>query len=227
MVSGILMPARFIENFNMKIVWRGHSSFIIDDNNKRIITDPMNAKYGYPQIPLTADIVTVSHEHLDHNAVETVGGNPLVIRGTGLWDVDGVIIKGIASHHDHRQGQERGHNTIFKISLAGIDLLHLGDLGELLSSEQLLEIGKVDIVFLPVGGRYTIDAAQACKVISLLRPKIVIPMHYQTAHLSFSLAPVEEFTTHYDHVIKKGHLEVQPSDLEGDTKIIVLDYLLG
>jgi len=211
----------------MKIIWRGHASFIIVANNKRIITDPMNAKYGYPEIPLTADIVTVSHEHLDHNAVETVGGNPHVIRGLGNWDLDGVIIKGIASYHDQRHGKDRGQNTIFKISMAGIDLLHLGDLGDLLTEQQLQAIGQVDIVLIPVGGRYTINAAEACQVISLLQPKIVIPMHYHTPHLSFKLAPVEDFTAHYDCFIKKNCLEVEPGDLETDMKIIVLDYLLG
>jgi len=211
----------------MKIIWRGHASFLIEANSKRIITDPINDKSGYPISSLAADIVTISHEHWDHSALETVQGNPYVIRGPGTWNIDGVIIKGIASYHDHRHGQERGQNTIYKISMAGINLLHLGDLGDLLTAQQRHEIGQADIVLIPVGGRYTIDAVEACQVVNILQPKIVIPMHYYTPHLSFKLARVEEFISHYDHFIKQNCLEVEPEDLEADMKIIVLDYLLG
>ncbi len=209
----------------MKIKWRGHASFLIEVGSKKIITDPFNESYGYPMNPVTANFVTVSHEHRDHNAVETVGGQPQIIRGCGTMTYDGIIIKGIGSFHDKHQGQERGQNTIFKISTEDINLVHLGDLGQLLSAGQVQEIGEVDILLLPIGGRYTIDAGEASQIVSLLQPRVVIPMHFGTPHLSLKLAPLEEFTARYDRIIKKPSLEIQASDLGTEMKIIVLDYL--
>jgi L-ascorbate metabolism protein UlaG (beta-lactamase superfamily) len=211
----------------VKIRWRGHASFLIETDGKRIVTDPFNAELGYPLTPLEADLVTVSHEHWDHNAVETIGGQPQVIRGTGAFTAGGIDFKGIATFHDRHQGRERGPNTVFKISAEGLKLVHLGDLGEMLSAEQVQEIGAVDILLLPVGGRYTIDAVEAIQVVKLLQPQIVIPMHFATPHLSFALAPLEEFTAHYDKIIKKPCLEVHLPDLAQGLKIIVLDYISG
>jgi L-ascorbate metabolism protein UlaG (beta-lactamase superfamily) len=208
----------------MKIKWRGHASFLIEVENKKIITDPFSENYGYPLKPVVADIVTVSHEHGDHNAVETVAGQPRIIRGLGMVKIDGISIKGIASFHDMHHGRERGLNTIFKISAGGIDLVHLGDLGHVLSTGQAQEIGSVDILLLPVGGRYTINAGEASEIVSLLQPRVVIPMHFGTPHLSFELAPLEEFTARYDRIIKKSILECQANDLGQEMKIIVLDY---
>ena len=209
----------------MKVKWRGHASFIIETDSRTIITDPFNETYGYPMNPVTADIITVSHEHGDHNAVATVSGEPRIIRGSGTVVVEGILIKGINSCHDMHQGRERGPNTIFKISAEGIDLVHLGDLGEILSAGQIQEIGNVDVLLLPVGGRYTVDAGEAAQMVSLLQPRVVIPMHFGTPHLSFKLAPLEEFTARYDRIIKKPALEIKASDLSQEMKIIVLDYL--
>ncbi len=209
----------------MKIWWRGHASFLIETEGKKIVTDPFNAELGYPMASIKADIVTVSHEHWDHNAVESIQGQPHVIRGAGTTEAAGICFKGIESYHDRSAGRERGINTIFKMSAEGMQLVHLGDLGQSLSAQQLQEIGEVDILFVPVGGRYTLDAGEAAGVINMLQPKITIPMHFATPHLSFALAPVEEFTSRYDRVIKMPCLEVQACDLGMETRIIVLDYL--
>jgi len=209
----------------VNIRWRGHASFLIEAYGKKIVTDPFNAKLGYPLTPVAADIVTVSHEHWDHNAVETIEGNPLIIRGNDTVQTAGIIIKGIASWHDQHQGRERGANTIHKISAEGLDLVHLGDLGQVLSAQQVQQIGNVDILLLPVGGKFTVGAGDAALIVNLLRPKIVIPMHFGTPHLSFALAPVEEFISRFDKVIKKSFLQVQSGNLGNDMKIIVLDYL--
>jgi L-ascorbate metabolism protein UlaG (beta-lactamase superfamily) len=211
----------------VKIWWRGHASFLIETEGKRIITDPFNAELGYPLTPVEADLVTVSHEHWDHNATETIGGNPQIIRGTGSVQVGGIEFQGVAAHHDHSRGRERGPVTIFRISAEGLNLVHLGDLGHILSAEQVREIGAVDILLLPVGGKFTIDAQEAVQIVSLLQPKIIIPMHYATPHLSFSLAPLEKFTSHYDQIIKKPFLEAHPDELGPGLKIIVLEYLSG
>lgn len=211
----------------MKIWWRGHASFLIETEGKRIITDPFNAELGYPLTPVEADLVTVSHEHWDHNATETIGGNPQIIRGTGSVQVGGIEFQGVAAYHDHSRGRERGPVTIFRISAESLNLVHLGDLGHILSAEQVREIGAVDILLLPVGGKFTIDAQEAVQIVSLLQPKIIIPMHYATPHLSFALAPLEKFTSHYDQIIKKPFLEVHPDELGEGLKIIVLEYLSG
>lgn len=209
----------------MKIRWRGHASFIIETESQKIVTDPFEKKVGYPMEPVTADIITISHEHYDHNAPATIKGHPRLIKGTGDHVVSGITIKGIASCHDRSNGRERGANTIFKISAEGMDVVHLGDLGHPLSARQVKEIGNVDILLVPVGGRYTIDAQDAVGVVNALQPRIVIPMHFATPHVSIALAPVEEFISHYDKVIKKPFLEVNPDNLGNDLRIIVLDYL--
>lgn len=211
----------------MKIYWRGHASFIIQAEGKTIVTDPFDANLGYPLNPIKADIVTISHEHWDHNAVETVQGHPRIIRGIGTVDIDGIKIKGIASFHDHKGGRERGTNTIFKIIAGGISLVHLGDLGHPLDAAQVEQIGHVDILLLPVGGVYTIDAGEADALVRVLRPTIVVPMHFSTPHLSFSLAPLEQFTSYYDEIIKKPYLEAEREDLKGPARVVVLDYLCG
>jgi L-ascorbate metabolism protein UlaG (beta-lactamase superfamily) len=209
----------------MRIWWRGHASFLVEIRGKKLVTDPFNAELGYQIKPVSADFVTVSHEHWDHNAVETVEGNPRIVRGNVTVESEGITIKGIASWHDKSEGRERGNNTIYKISAEGLDLVHLGDLGQVLSLQQIEEIGNVDILLLPVGGNFTIDAGDAFKIVTLLQPRIVIPMHFFTPHLSFTLAPVEEFTSLFDQVIKKPSLEVKSGDLGTDMRIIILDYL--
>ncbi len=209
----------------MKIRWRGHASFVIQAAGKQIITDPFNAELGYPLKPIEADMVMVSHVHWDHNAVETISGSPRIIKGTGIHDIDGITVKGIGCFHDRNQGRDRGKNTIFKIAAEGINLVHLGDLGHLLTAGQIQDIGETDILCIPVGGKFTIDAADAVKTVQALKPKIVIPMHFSTPHLSFALAPLEQFTTHFDQVIKKPALEVTAEELGAEMRVIVLDYL--
>ncbi len=212
----------------MIIKWLGHASFLISSKGINIITDPINEKSGYPVVPRSADIVTISHQHWDHNATEGISGMPRVFEGAGRHELDGVIISGINSFHDKNQGRDRGTNTIFKISAEGINVVHLGDLGHIPGSQQVEEIGLVDVLLIPVGGVYTVDAEEACEIVELLKPRLVIPMHYQTPHLSFTLAPVENFISRYDRVLKLPCLEIEASELiQEEPGIIVLDYLLG
>lgn len=212
----------------MLIKWFGHASFLISSRGLNIITDPFNEKLGYPMFPRSADIITISHQHWDHNAVECVSGPAKVIEGPGQHPIEGALINGINAYHDDQQGRERGSNTIFKISAEGINLVHLGDLGHIPSLEQADEIGQTDILLLPVGGGYTVGAEQAYEIVELLQPQLVIPMHFQTPHLSFSLAPLEEFISRYERVLKLPCLEIEAKDFnQEEPGIIVLDYLLG
>lgn len=210
----------------MLIQWFGHASFKINTAAGSIITDPFNDELGYPMFPRRADVVTVSHQHWDHNAVEDISGAPQVFSDPGFYQWKGIDIRGIPSFHDQNSGRERGRNTIFKISAEKINLLHLGDLGHLLSLETVAEIGAVDILMLPVGGTFTIGADEAYAIVGLLQPRIVIPMHFQTPHLSFRLAPVEEFTSKFEKMLKLPGLEINSQNLPEQTQIIVLDYLI-
>ncbi len=209
----------------MKIRWLGHACFYIETEGKGLITDPFDEKLGYPPFEQEIDIATVSHEHWDHNAVHVLRGKPRVIRGTGQYETEGIRINGFPSFHDKKQGADRGQNTIFKISAEGLDILHLGDLGHLLLQEEIDLIGHVDILLIPVGGTFTIDADEAFELVEKLQPGIIIPMHFDTPHLSFDLAPVEAFTAKFDKTVKRPYLEVDKGSVQGLHGVIVLDYL--
>jgi L-ascorbate metabolism protein UlaG (beta-lactamase superfamily) len=209
----------------MKISWFGHACFLIETDGTKIVTDPFDQALGYLVVPQEADIALISHDHWDHNALHVFSQAPMAFREEGSFRAGDIKLEGILSYHDKNQGQERGTNIIFKLQAEGIDLVHLGDLGHLPTARQVEQIGHVDILLIPVGGTYTIDAQEATQVVELLQPRVVIPMHYDTAALSFSLAPVEAFTVQYDCVIKKSFLELNKNELQGDRRIIVLDYL--
>lgn len=213
----------------MKIKWLGHACFYIEAGGKKIITDPFNEEVGYPLPGLSADLVTVSHKHYDHCGVETVAGTPEVISTPGLHDRETVVIKGVESFHDKVSGRQRGKNIIFTISTEGINLVHLGDLGHLPDPKLIKAIGPVDVLLIPVGGKFTIDAGEALTVVHELKPEIVIPMHYKTPCLGpnlAGLAPVEDFTAQFHQVVKKPYLEIEKSGLNGEMKVIVLDYMI-
>ncbi len=209
----------------MKISWLGHASFLIETSDKMIMTDPFNEEVGYPIYEGEIDYVTVSHDHWDHNAVHLLKGEPQVIKTVGEHEVNEIQFQGIKSYHDPEAGKLRGENTIFKISAEGIDVVHLGDLGHLLTDEHLSSLGNVDILLIPVGGTFTVNAEEALTIVKQLNPKIVIPMHFDTPHLSFDLAPVEDFTKFFDLVTKKPYLEIKQDNLKGENQIVILDYL--
>lgn len=208
----------------VRLTWFGHACFLIEGQGQRIITDPFDSQVGYDIPGVEADIVTVSHEHWDHCAVDTVRGNPTVVRQPGDFEINGISIKGIPTYHDRSQGRERGRNTVYVVGLEGMNVVHLGDLGHLLSEKDIESIGQVDVLLIPVGGTFTIDANDAVKVVERLKPRVVVPMHFKTPHLSFQVAPVEEFIQNFDKVAKRPYLELNATELEGEMKVIVLDY---
>jgi L-ascorbate metabolism protein UlaG (beta-lactamase superfamily) len=162
----------------MEITYLGHSSFRLKGKQKTVVTDPYGDKAGkYPK-DVEADVVTVTHDHFDHNAVEKVKGTPFVINGPGEYEVGGVSVIGVATFHDDEQGKARGQNTVFVIEMDGLRIAHLGDLGHKFNDVQLDEIGPIDILLVPVGGFYTIDAKAAKEVTGQIDPWVVIPMHY-------------------------------------------------
>lgn len=164
----------------MEIIKLGHACFKIRGKNGNLITDPFDPKFVGLKFPKTeAKIVTISHNHSDHNYKEGIGEGAAFIEGPGEYEIADVFIKGITTYHDNKGGTERGKNTIYKIEMDGINLAHLGDLGHKLSDEQTDLLGDVDILFVPVGGVYTIDAKVAGEVIAQVEPHIAIPMHYK------------------------------------------------
>lgn len=207
----------------MKIQWLGHSSFLIETNGIKILTDPFNNSIGYTTIFPDVDIVLISHEHFDHNAVENIPSYKQVIKENGEKEFKGIKIKGIAGYHDNQKGSLRGKITMFKIQSEDISLLHLGDLGTLLTDEQLKEIGEVDIAMVPVGGKYTIEPEEAWEVIKQLNPKIVIPMHYKTPFLTLDILPLDNFLESRSHE-EKDILEITSSTLPGSLQIITFPH---
>lgn len=213
----------------MRIKWLGHAMFLITSKKGvKIVTDPFNEKIGYKMPNVIADIITVSHEHYDHNYIDGVGGSPVVFKGAVIRELCGVKLSGIASYHDNVFGTERGTNTIFVIKVDGITLCHLGDLGHLLNKKKHLDqIGKIDILFIPVGGLYTINSVQATQIVEILKPKIVIPMHYKTEFLKFSIDPVEVFLSGKNNIkiLESNEFEVIKSALPEKPKIYVMNCL--
>jgi L-ascorbate metabolism protein UlaG (beta-lactamase superfamily) len=159
------------------------------------VTDPFPADFGYQPPDVPAQVVLVSHEHRDHNATEVVQGQPTALRGAGPHEAAGQSFLGVASFHDNDGGQKRGPNTIFVWEMAGLKLVHVGDLGALLTPEQIAAIAPpVEVLMIPVGGYYTIDAAQAVQVAEQLQARVILPMHVKTAALSrLPVAPVDDF----------------------------------
>ncbi len=180
----------------MTITWYGHSCFKITNQGGHltIITDPFEARIGLRPPRGAADIVTVSHDHYDHNNINSVSGTPFIIDGPGEHEIKGIRIIGLASFHDQAQGQERGTNTIYLIEVDKIRVCHLGDFGqERLDNGQLETIGQVDVLMIPVGGIYTIGAKEAVKIAEQIEPHLIIPMHFKLPGIKIDLTGLGEF----------------------------------
>ena len=215
----------------MKVKWLGHASFLItSEEGIKIITDPYATGMGisYGDINEAADIVTVSHEHGDHNNVDAVSGSPQVVKDTGVQEVKGIQFKGIASYHDDTEGSQRGPNTIICFMVNDVKLCHLGDLGHQLSEGQVADIGEVDVLLLPVGGFFTIDAAVATDTTEKLKPRIIIPMHYSTDKCAYPISGVDDFLKGKADVKRMDATEAEfsKSDLPSPTEIVVLRHAL-
>jgi L-ascorbate metabolism protein UlaG (beta-lactamase superfamily) len=206
------------------ITWLGLSCFRIRGNQAVIITDPFPPGLGYTLGKQTADIVTISHPHDSHSYDQGINGEHRLVKGPGEYEISGVLILGISTFHDSVKGQSRGKNTIYLMEIDGVNVLHLGDLGHVLSDEQVEEIGNVDVLLLPVGGVTTINAAMAAEVIRKLEPKVVIPMHYKTAKTERDLEPVENFLKEMGQtqVEPRPKLNVSRTNLPLTTEVVVL-----
>lgn len=218
----------------MKVQWLGHSSFLITTNSGvRIVTDPYqpggyDGAIKHEALNQPADVVTISHDHPDHNYTAMVAGNPMVIKGAGMYVVSGIEFLGVQTMHDESGGSQRGKNTVFTFTVDGIIVCHLGDLGHVLTGDQAAEIGSVDVLLLPIGGHFTIGPDQAWQVAGQLAAKIVIPMHFKTDKVNFPIAPIEDFLKDKPNVkrLDSSTLELKKEDVPKDRQIIVLKYAL-
>ena len=210
----------------MEIVWLGHSCFRIRGKEATIVTDPFDRTLGYPVRKPTASIVTVSHHHPQHSFLEGVAGSPKVISRPGEYEIANVFINGIATFHDADRGEHRGKNTVYLVQIEEVSICHLGDLGHVPTAEQSEQMSDTDILMVPVGGGATISAATAVEIISLLQPKLVIPMHFKTEVVKMDLEPLEHFLKEMGlkEVVSQPKLNVSKSSLPADTNVVVLDY---
>jgi L-ascorbate metabolism protein UlaG (beta-lactamase superfamily) len=219
----------------MRVEWFGQSAFHLTGGGRSVFIDPFGdlsaatagrgMRFDYPAIGgVSADLVLITHEHVDHNAAEVIDGQPPVLRSTaGRLDSPIGEVVAVASEHDTAAGTERGPNTIFVFSLDGIRIAHLGDLGQgALRPEQLLAIGPVDLIFLPVGGGPTLDAAAAAAAVAALDPRWVVPMHYRTPRISF-LETADAFIELMPRVHELASTAFETSELPGEgTRLAVV-----
>ncbi len=215
----------------MIITWLGHSAFKLQDkigsDGVTVITDPYGKETGLKMTSCEADIVTVSHDHNDHNNVDALRGNPFIINCAGEYDVKGVLIEGIDSYHDEEEGKSRGGNIIYRIEIDDISIVHLGDLGHVLDNSQLEKLVGTDILLIPVGGKYTLDAHKAVEVISQIEPRIVIPMHYYTDGLAYEgLDAVEKFIKELGiEPSREEKLKITKKELpQEDMELVILSF---
>lgn len=208
----------------MKITYLAHASFLIETKTGvKILTDPYDNSVGYTVFELSPDIVLTSHKHFDHGYTGALKGDFTLVDKPEEYNVKGVKIRGIKTFHDQEAGQKRGENIVFVIE-DEFSVAHLGDLGHELEKEHLEKIGRVDILLIPVGGVYTIDAKAAYNVAKTINPKIIIPMHYKTEKLKFDLGRLEEFTKLFNNVEYANSCEIEIRELPETQKVIVLSH---
>lgn len=216
------------------IYFAGQAMFRVKGKNASVVIDPFDPDFTGLKFPKDwqADIVLSSHSHEDHANTQNIASGtdvPMVFRDPGEYEVKGVIITGIASFHDNKEGAERGPNTIFHLNLDGLNIVHLGDLGQSsLTEEQIAQIGEVDILLVPVGGIFTIDGKGASEIVSQLEPKIIVPMHYFVEGLKFELDGVDKFLKEMgvENVSPQPKLSVSRDKLPEEPQVVVLSKVV-
>jgi L-ascorbate metabolism protein UlaG (beta-lactamase superfamily) len=210
----------------MEITWLGHSCFKLKGKQATVITDPFSPGIGYTLGKVSAEIITVSHQHPGHSYIQGVSGEPRVLKGPGEYEAAGVLTVGVHTFHDSEKGAQRGKNTVFVIDVDDVMICHLGDLGHPLTAEQVAEIDGVDVLLIPVGGVSTIDAVQAAQIVRHLEPKIVIPMHYKTEATKKELETVDRFLKEMGvkESVPQPKLLVNKNSLPLTMQVVVLNY---
>ena len=206
----------------LQIRWHGHSCWEIT-NNITLVTDPHDGKsIGIPAPTVAGDIILVSHDHYDHNSVKSVEkDNSKVITDERKRTIENIEISGFDSFHDEDMGAKRGNNIIYKFIIDEIKFCHLGDLGHNLENDTIQKIGEVDILFVPIGGTFTVDDKKAWSVVNKIKPKIIIPMHYKIGGLSLPIAGIDPFLAQAKHkVIHVGNeIDIEKEDIPTEPEI--------
>ncbi len=213
----------------MKIKWYGQSCFLLSANDgTKLLMDPFksDSHLNYKQVNERVDIVTVSHEHADHNYTDALPGKPDIIKGDVDTIVRGVRIKGVSVAHDDEGGKKLGANTVFRVVMDGVSVCHLGDLGHRLSAQQIESIGAIDVLLVPVGSVFTIDVEGANLICGDVKPRIAIPMHYKTDRCQFLQWSADDFVIGKSRVrkIEGSEVEVMADALPSEFEVIVLKY---
>lgn len=215
----------------MIIQYYGHSCFKITakpagrgQEDMTAFIDPFSKEIGLRPPQGSADLVLVTHNHHDHNNVEAIKGDPSVIDIPGEYSVKGVNIVGIKTFHDKKEGTERGANTIFILETEELRICHLGDLGEALDEKKLEAINGIDILMIPIGGKYTIDAKEAVDIIKKIEPTIIIPIHYKMAGSNLEADDEKKFCQEIGNCPKEkvSKINIKKKDLEGKSMEVVL-----
>ncbi len=211
----------------MDIYWYGQACFKIKGKNASVLIDPYDPVQLGLKLPkdLISDLAIKTHDHFDHSNLDAASPEAIRITGPGQYEVKGVAVTGVATFHDDKQGEERGRNTIYNIEIDGVKIVHLGDLGQkALTEEQLEELGSCDILLIPVGAVYTIDAKDAANIVTQMEPRIVIPMHYSIEGLKVELEPVDNFLK--EMAIEKlepiPKLAITREKLPDETQVVLL-----
>jgi L-ascorbate metabolism protein UlaG (beta-lactamase superfamily) len=213
----------------LKLTWLGHSSFRLEESTgTSVVTDPFHPYVGYEMPNVEADIVTISHGHQEHSYLSAISGNPTVIRNAGFYEIGGVHMLAQKSFHDESKGAERGSNLLFKFRMDGVEVCHMGDVGEECSVMLVESIMPVNVLLIPVGGKYTIDAEQAKEYVDRIMPDVVIPMHYKTKDCDFDIDKVNEFLSLFEDddivYVDSNTVEFDRADFDGEsTKVLVLE----
>lgn len=212
----------------MKITWLGHSSFLIEDSKgRKVLTDPFDESLGYDTFIGAVDVVTISHHHFDHDYTKNLDlSQTEVLDKVGMFNLCDIPITGLPSFHDEVKGAKRGENIIYVLTIDGYRVCHLGDLGYVLTKEEINSLGNIDVLLLPVGGNYTIDSKEAYELTKILKSHIIIPMHYKTPHLSFPLDGVEHFLTFMKNVRKSdgNSINITGDISDMNNEVLILKY---
>lgn len=210
----------------MEIKWIGHSSFLLTDSKgRKLLTDPFDDTLGYTIFNGDCDVVTVSHQHFDHNYIDKVKDKAEILNKVGFFNLCDIPIEGIHSYHDDVHGSKRGDNIIYIIEMDGYRICHLGDLGHMLTEKDIEELGRVDVLLIPVGGNFTIDGKQAAELAVKIHPHIIIPMHYKTPNLSLPIDGAETFLKHMKNGEKlSGSILKLEGPLSSINEVKVLNY---
>lgn len=211
----------------MRIRFLGHACFKLKTKTATVVSDPYSSEVGFAMPQVKADIVTVSHDHFDHNYIEAVKGHPFVVKGPGEYEIKEVALTGLTTFHDNKKGEKRGQNTIYVITAEDLNICHLGDLGHTLKTKTIEQLGEIDVLLVPVGGEFTLDVAKAVELVKQLEPRLVIPMHYRTkkhdADKFAKLKSVADFLQELGVEKKQEEkLSVSKSGLGEEMEVVVL-----